>query len=129
EWYFDGQVLHVTPSQASVSRLLTLNVVSFQRLVDGLRALEIYDDRFPIKPTPGADVALVTGPPRFVGLVENAMTALAETRPTLNVAPAVQTSLASQPIKPLVIYRGSNVQILRGEPVPSQSETDKNNSE
>jgi len=121
EWYYDGQVLHVTPSQATVSRVITLNVVSLERLTESLRALDIYDERFPIKPTPNSDVALVTGPPRFVSLVENSLAALAEVQPPQPPATTIVRTPAPRALpqqreipRPLVVYRGSSVQVLPG---------------
>lgn len=131
EWYYDGQVLHVTPAQASVSRLLALNVVPLSQLVQSLRALDIYDERFPIKSTPNSAVALVTGPSRFVALVENALNALAEVRPPSSApgSTVVQTVLPNKPVRPLIVYRGANVQVLNGAPVTAPPQAEKNSSE
>ncbi|WP_283206890.1 flagellar assembly protein FliX, partial [Methylorubrum podarium] len=46
------------------------------RLKAALDALEISDARFPIRPAPGKAVVMVSGPPRYVTLVEQTLAGL-----------------------------------------------------
>jgi type III secretion protein C len=71
-WYFDGNVLYVYPSSEAKSQLVRLNSNGAQRLRDSLDRLGISDRRFPVKYDKVANTALISGPKRYVELVEQA---------------------------------------------------------
>ncbi len=94
EWYYDGTTLHVSSVSEETTRFLPLHrAVSLPALIESLRKLSFYDERYPIRT--GADNAsvIVTGPPVYAALVEQTL--------------LTQGSVPKQ----IVIYRGGNVSI------------------
>lgn len=76
QWYYDGQVLYVTTVEEAVSEMLPLGTIRFEELQASLASLKLDDPRFPLRPLASANVALVSGPPRYVALVKETMQAL-----------------------------------------------------
>jgi len=76
QWYYDGQVLYVTTVEEAVSEMLPLGPIRFEELQASLASLKLDDPRFPLRPLASANVALVSGPPRYVALVKETMQAL-----------------------------------------------------
>lgn len=76
QWYYDGQVLYVTTVEEAVSEMLPLGTIRFEELQASLASLKLDDPRFPPRPLASANVALVSGPPRYVALVKETMQAL-----------------------------------------------------
>ncbi|WP_225768951.1 secretin N-terminal domain-containing protein [Inquilinus sp. Marseille-Q2685] len=76
QWYYDGQVLYVTTVEEAVSEMLPLGTIRFEELQASLASLRLDDPRFPPRPLASANVALVSGPPRYVALVKETMQAL-----------------------------------------------------
>ena len=102
DWYYDGLVLSVSAASEAATHLLPLSGVSVERLEGGLAAADLLDRRFPLHAGPTPGTALVSGPPRYVGLVEQSLKAmLAEHGPAAPPAPP-----AGLP-PTLVIFRGS----------------------
>lgn len=102
DWYYDGLVLSVSAASEAATHLLPLKGVSADQLESGLAAAGLLDKRFPLHAGPTPDTALVSGPPRYVGLVEQSLKAmLAE-----HVPPTTQSQPAALPAT-LVIFRGS----------------------
>lgn len=123
EAYFDGSVLHVTSAKEAQSRLLVLGPVPFERFKATLDAFGITDDRYTVRRAPGADVALASGPPRFVALVEQTLAGLVaeeQARPK-PVAPAPPPPPAPPPDRMLTVFRGGQAQILRNGRVDYES--------
>ncbi|OED41794.1 hypothetical protein AB833_08820 [Chromatiales bacterium (ex Bugula neritina AB1)] len=75
-WYYDGFVLHVENARESQSKVFRLGALSPDRLEQSLRDLNIWDPRFSIKSSPGSDLTYVSGPKRYVELVEDAIVSL-----------------------------------------------------
>jgi type III secretion protein C len=114
EWYFDGQVLHITAAQETQTRLFALAPITFQQFKDTVDALGVSDDRYVIKPAPTAGLVLVAGPPRFVALAEQTLAGLvAEER--ARPAPGRPRSVAPKDVL-LLVYRGSEASYLRSTP-------------
>ncbi|RED43707.1 secretin N-terminal domain-containing protein [Aestuariispira insulae] len=80
-WYFDGQVLEISSISEVVLRVIRLKKYSYQFLISTLEALDITDGRFPIRVSDENSVILVTGPRRYVELVEQTAKELEESRP------------------------------------------------
>lgn len=76
QWYYDGQVLYVTTVEEAASEMLPLGPIRFEELQASLASLKLDDPRFPPRPLASANVALVSGPPRYVALVKETMQAL-----------------------------------------------------
>lgn len=75
-WYFDGNVLYVYPTSEARSQILRLNYTTADRLRQTLTKLGITDKRYPVTFDASANTALVSGPKRYVELVEQSARAL-----------------------------------------------------
>jgi len=73
EWFFDGHRLHVSSTSESVRRLLPLGGVQPETWQASLEKMGISSDRFPITIDPGQDMALVSGPPKYVALIAQSL--------------------------------------------------------
>jgi len=102
DWYYDGFRLYVTASSEGVSKVISVPRDLSATFRTALDAAEITDPRFPLRELAGTDNIIVSGPPRFVELVEQTASALAPGK-----SPAAG-SPATPPASPnyVVIYRG-----------------------
>jgi type III secretion protein C len=104
EWYFDGSVLHVTAVSERTSR-----TVAFRgRPEEALRNLEslgITDERWRVQVGSDGRTGMVSGPPRFIAKVTEALGSQVE-------AAAPQPAAPRKP-NLVVIYRGSQVSTVR----------------
>jgi type II secretory pathway component GspD/PulD (secretin) len=75
-WYFDGAVLHVTAKAETRTELISIGRLSPSEVTAKLSALGIADPRFPVRTTQDTGVVSVSGPPPFVSLVRQTLTAL-----------------------------------------------------
>lgn len=99
DWYYDGAVIWVSAASEAETHILPLQGVSFARLRSGLTAADLLDRRFQLKAGIGPDIAIVSGPPRYIAMVKQAVAALSADKPT---APKVE------PEQTLVVFRGSS---------------------
>lgn len=100
DWYFDGDLLSISGTGESVTHFAPLHHFAFARIETDLARTGLLDPRFALRPGPGDDMALVSGPPHYVQLVEQSIAAL-----TAAKAPAAAQAGGSRGT--LVIYRGS----------------------
>lgn len=78
EWFTDGSTLHVSSVNEAVSRLIDLGGVSAAQLETALRGIGVHDARWPVRGSdPSLGLAMISGPPRYVGLVEQTLAVLA----------------------------------------------------
>ncbi|MBQ0820145.1 nodulation protein NolW [Microvirga sp. HBU67558] len=107
QWYFDGLVLYVSAAREAQTRMLVLAPVRFDAFKTALDELDISDARYVVRPAPGNGLVLVSGPPRFVTLVEQTFNGLvAEARAQLPVAAPTKQSV-------LILFRGSSTMVVR----------------
>ncbi|MEM9280402.1 MAG: secretin N-terminal domain-containing protein, partial [Verrucomicrobiota bacterium] len=72
--YFDGSILYIyaaSEMKSAVIALEKLNTAEFQQL---LQQLEVYDANFTFRTLPEQNVVYVSGPPRYVDLLEELAT-------------------------------------------------------
>lgn len=113
EWYYDGSVLFVTSARENRTQLLVLNPISFDHLKNSLDALQISDPRFPVRPAPGKGVVMVSGPPRYVALIEQTLAGLvAEEQARPKPVAELKTPLGPK-VTVLTVFRGGSTTILR----------------
>jgi type II secretory pathway component GspD/PulD (secretin) len=72
-WYFDGAVLHVDAKAEIRTELVNLGRFSPEEASEKLTALGVADARFPVRTTDNASVISVSGPPKFVSMVRQAL--------------------------------------------------------
>ncbi|MBO1360438.1 hypothetical protein J2D73_11630 [Acetobacter sacchari] len=79
DWYFDGQVLHVTPEQLTRDQDLPLDGGAYDVLVRDLAAQKISDSRYPIHLSGDGKHVHVFGPPRLIEIVTQELASLERT--------------------------------------------------
>lgn len=89
DWYFDGAVISISAASEAQARLLPLQGVGFAKLRNGLVSAGLIDPRFQLRPGVSPDIALVSGPPRYVALVQQAVTALSSEKEVKRDSPSV----------------------------------------
>ena len=106
-WYFDGTTLHITPARNNRSIFVDFRRVTPAMLIETLDTLAVADDRFTVRSTGSQGIGVVTGPPRYIELVEHAFTLLQsqEAGPQATDAP---------PARPVMVVRGGSVQLWEG---------------
>ncbi|WP_423198828.1 MULTISPECIES: type III secretion system outer membrane ring subunit SctC [unclassified Cupriavidus] len=70
-WYYDGAVLRIYSADEVASTTIGLSAASTAALRRSLARLQIEDPRFPIRFDDEARTAVVSGPPRYVELVND----------------------------------------------------------
>lgn len=79
DWRYDGVRIEVSAHEEQVSRLLDTGGVLRDDLIAALRAISVYQDKFPISGVDGS-IALIVGPPRYVAIAEVVLAELVEKR-------------------------------------------------
>lgn len=82
-WYYDGQVVYVYDGSEAASAMLSTPPGAVDDLVAFLKGSSLYDKRFPIKHTAGTGLVYVSGPPRYVDIVQNAASMLRKQERTM----------------------------------------------
>lgn len=106
-WYYDGDTLHVTPADANRSVFLDFREVTPAMLEETLASLAVEDDRFAVRITGSEGIGVVTGPPRYIELVEHAFT-------LLQSRIARDGGERGPGRRSIVVVRGGAVQLWRG---------------
>jgi len=109
QWYYDGVVLYVSAAKEAQTRMLVLSSIRFDALKVALDKLDISDERYLVRPAPGNGLVLVSGPPRFIALVEqtfNGLLAVAQAQPRVTETPPKESVM--------VLFRGSSTTVVRG---------------
>lgn len=75
-WYYDGNVLHVYSASDARSEIIRVSHSSVDRLRQALQQLDIPDRRFPITYDTRQNTALVSGPKRYVELIQQTARAI-----------------------------------------------------
>jgi type III secretion protein C len=76
-WYFDGATLHINAKTEVKTELIDIGRLPSKQLTTRLNALGIADPRFPVRTTPNGGVVSVSGPPSYIALVRQTLTAMA----------------------------------------------------
>ncbi|MDZ4791456.1 MAG: nodulation protein NolW [Hyphomicrobiales bacterium] len=104
ESYFDGYTLYISSSSEGATRVFPLGKFRSDQLTENLLKMSITDSRFPLRFGPDGRSAIVSGPPRYIALVEQTLASL--TRPE-----SIPLLPVEQP-KKIVIYRGANMSVV-----------------
>lgn len=107
EWYFDGSLLSVSASSEDETRLVSLHGAGLEKLRAGLTAAGLLDARFTLRAGPAPDVALVSGPPRYLAVVQETLDAIVASG---SVPKAMQSgSAVASTERRIMVFRGSTV--------------------
>jgi type III secretion protein C len=111
DWYFDGTTVHVSPASGRRSVIVDFGRVSPDALDQALSSLGLVDPRFPVRRSADGRIGVVTAPPRYVELIENAF-ALLQGRPA---PPEPQPGARVAPATRILIVRGDSAQVWAGK--------------
>jgi type III secretion protein C len=107
-WYFDGTTLHISAKSEVRTELVNVGRLPPAEAAEKLKALGVSDERFPVRTTEDTGIVSVSGPPPFLTLVRQTLTALAS-----RIAPPVREDSGSDEIR---------VRVFRGGVTPASSE-------
>lgn len=71
-WYFDGQAFFIYDASELRSATVSLANITLSVLSNYLQQAHLYDQRYPLRGTPGSNVFYLSGPPAYVELVLSA---------------------------------------------------------
>jgi type III secretion protein C len=77
-WYFDGSLLYINATAELRTEVIDLGPLKASDVAEKLTRLGIADWRFPIRVSPGAGVASVSGPPPYLALLRQTLGVLAK---------------------------------------------------
>ena len=103
DWYYDGALISVSAASEAQTRLLPAQGIGLQKLRNGLAAAGLLDPRYQLRSGLGPNIVVVSGPPHYVAMVQQATAALA-TESTPKPEPAAKETL--------VVFRGSSTSRL-----------------
>ena len=72
-WYFDGNVLYITSISENTSVMLTLSNITVAQLKEAAKETGIWDERFKWKEIPEQSIVYLSGPPRYVALIQETL--------------------------------------------------------
>ena len=75
-WYFDGATLYVNRSRDQKSQMLRLQLITPQQLKQTMQSLHIWDARFEWRTIEHNNILMVSGPPRYIELVNQTVALL-----------------------------------------------------
>ncbi|KER04896.1 type III secretion system outer membrane ring subunit SctC [Photorhabdus temperata subsp. temperata] len=114
-WYYDGSVLYVFKNSEIQSRLLKLEQTNATELQQALKRSGIWESRFGWRPDAGNQLVYVSGPPRYLELVDQTASALEQQSLlrsektgalTVEIFPLKYASVTDRQIQ----YRDSNIE-------------------
>ena len=77
-WYYDGVTLHVYSISEIETRLVQVDPIDVPRIDRTLKQMRLFDARFPLRSANAEGQVLVSGPPRYVELVEQVAARVAD---------------------------------------------------
>lgn len=77
-WYYDGVTMHIYSISEVETRLLQVDPIDVTRVDRSLKQMGLYDARFPMRVSSVEGHVLVSGPPRYVELVEQVVGRVAD---------------------------------------------------
>ncbi len=101
DWYFDGHVLHVSAANESVTRILKMGRVKYDKLISTLGAAGFLDQRYSITPAADGKSITLAAPPRYVAIVEQNIE-------VLNASDEAAVTLVKDTSVRTTIYRGKD---------------------
>ncbi len=65
-WYFDGAILHVSPSDEFKTQVIELGRLTGDVVLSEMKRMKLYDERFSINYSKNAAALRVSGPPSYI---------------------------------------------------------------
>jgi hypothetical protein len=103
DWFFDGQVLRITPLRQTTTRIINTQTVEIKDLRAALGRLGISDRRHPLMVDELTGLIKLSGPPQFIAVVEATIDAMKKKKTSVVEAPDLRPALEDAPtIAPVV---------------------------
>ena len=77
DWTYDGSIIWVTAASEVQTQMLPMQGVGFEKLRVSLSSAGLLEPRFQLRPAANDGMAVVSGPPRYITVVQQALAALA----------------------------------------------------
>jgi len=103
-WHYDGAVLHIFTKTEVKTEVISVGHLKVDNVDNELKRLGISDPRFTVRSSPGGDVISVSGPPSFIALVRQAVTAMTD-----QPEPVHEEKLEDEP--KVKIFRGNRAEL------------------
>jgi type III secretion protein C len=88
DWTFDGSIIWISATSEAQTQMLPMQGVGFDRLKASLTGAGLLEPRFQLRPAANNTIAVVSGPPHYNSIVQQALTALAAEKAPPEPAPA-----------------------------------------
>lgn len=69
-WYYDGTSIYIYRSDSLATRVFSLTSTTPSRMIETMKSLKLYSDRFPFRVLEDDGVVLAVGPPRMLEMTE-----------------------------------------------------------
>ena len=116
EWVYDGSIISISSDAEAKTEMIALRDVPFSKLHDGLANAGLLDPRYQFKPIMGGQIALVSGPPRYISIVQDVLAALPKEKTTQPAAAPAGPVAASMPPAPphrsINLMRGASSSVV-----------------
>lgn len=88
-WYFDGATLHINRSSERQSQMIRLELLSTTQLKQTMQDLKLWDPRFEWRTIQHTNMIMVSGPPRYIELINQTVALLQDSSDSGFVDPLV----------------------------------------
>ncbi|WP_100915363.1 type III secretion system outer membrane ring subunit SctC [Pseudoalteromonas spongiae] len=88
-WYFDGATLHINRSSERQSQMIRLELLSTTQLKQTMQDLKLWDPRFEWRTIQHTNMIMVSGPPRYIELINETVALLQDSSDSGFVDPLV----------------------------------------
>ena len=88
-WYFDGATLHINRSAERQSQMIRLELLSTNQLKQTMQDLKLWDPRFEWRTIQHTNMIMVSGPPRYIELINETVALLQDSSDSGFVDPLV----------------------------------------
>jgi type III secretion protein C len=115
DWVYDGSIISISLASEARTEMVALHDVSFDALRDGLSSAGLLDPRYQFRPIMGGHAALVSGPPRYISLVHDALATIPTSQPNKvsSVSPSSPApALPAAPTRSVTLMRGATSSVM-----------------
>lgn len=76
DWYYDGAAIWISATSEAATKLMPLRGIPIESLGKSLVSSNLQDARFPLRAGLGPNTAIISGPPRYLAMTDDVLTAL-----------------------------------------------------